>query len=174
MLARLRPLLDNLCGHPHRTRSYLAHTRCKHVYCRTIPRVASLSIGLPLGIVAYGLLGCKLALNRVVGDEEESSARRRPNNRTAYAPVDAIEASRGGEASRRLEPGFERVEGVEGEIYGCACEATCLGESVGYPDEVPVWKWLENSVPRCECVSIVLVIHGSGVINHKCTRQACN
>ena len=68
----------------------------------------------------------KGVLGGFVGDEEEGGRGRGAEEGGADAGVDAAEAAGGVEALGGLEARFERVEGVEGEVDGGACDAACL------------------------------------------------
>ena len=131
MLARLGSLLDNFGGHSDGAGSDLAETGSQHVHAG-LPASAAVGAvlyeGLPLSIVGNGWgRGGEVALDGVVGDEEESCAGGGADNGAADAAIDAREAARGREAGRGLEAGLEGVERVEGEVDGGACEAAGLG-----------------------------------------------
>lgn len=88
-LTRLRPLLDHLRRHTHRTRCYFAQARCCHVYERALAlRVA------PKPFYA------------VVGYEEEGCAGGGSDNCAADAPVYTGETAARGEARRGLQARF--------------------------------------------------------------------
>jgi hypothetical protein len=67
-----------------------------------------------------------MAGQRVVGDEEQGGAGRGTYDCRSNAPIDAGEAAGGEETGRGLETRFQGVERVEGQVYGCACQAACL------------------------------------------------
>lgn len=67
-----------------------------------------------------------MSFERVIGDEEEGCTGGRSDDRTADTAVDTGEATARSEAAGGLEAGFECVERVEGEVYGCSCQTTCL------------------------------------------------
>ena len=70
-------------------------------------------------------------LSGLVGDEEECCAWCGADKCGADTRVDAAKSARGLEAAGGLEAGFERVDGVEGEIDGGAGNGACLkGRSV--------------------------------------------
>lgn len=136
MLAGLGPLLDHLGRNPYRAGSDLTQAGGQHMYSGlppASPAARTFDVRLALGIAGDGRgRGREVALEGVVGDEEESGAGGGADDGAAHAAVDASEAARLGEAGRGLEAGLEGVEGVQGEIHGGACEtAGLVGRQIG-------------------------------------------
>jgi hypothetical protein len=119
MLAGLRALLNHLCRHADGAGRDLCQTGRQHV-CSSPAGVLDL-IWLPFCVARGGGAWRQGALDAVVGDEEEGGAGRGAPEGGAHAFVHAAEAARGGEAGGGLEARFQRVQGEERHVDGCAC-----------------------------------------------------